>query len=331
MAVLSEIQAEVLTQDELVAGIIETVITVNQMFGVLPFDAIDGSALDLSDEDQVGAAGMTSVTGATASTAAGTNITANALPTGFDSDGLTQGADFKAPATFNQRTFRLKTILGEAEVNGLIQATYSGENDQEEVQIASKAKQVGRIYQACLINGNETASAGLQFDGLLTLAAANSTTTASGGALAFAGIDAVMDEVKDKDGEVDYFAAHARTRRAYKALLRSVGGATVDDVVTLENGDEVLAYEGVPMFRNDYIPVDLGVGNNESSLIAGTLDDGSRSMGVAGITAQNMAGINVVEVGEREDSDANLTRIKWYAGLAQFNELGLHVLTGITP
>lgn len=340
MAVLSEIQAGILTQDELVAGVIEQIVTVNSMFQVFPFDAIDGSALDLSDENELGAAGMTSVTGATANTGdftfadgvapAGNPITANALPAGFDADGATQGANFKSPATFNERTFRLKTILGDAEVNGLIQATYSGENDQEAVQIASKAKNLGRIYQACLVNGDETASGGLQFDGLLTLAAANGTTSGTAAtALSFGGMDAAMDEVKDKDGQVDYIAAHARTRRSYKALLRGVGGATVDDVVTLENGDTVIAYEGVPLFRNDYIPTTQG-GGSDTSMIFGTLDDGSRSYGVAGITAQNAAGIQVVPVGEKENQDATLNRVKWYAGLAQFSQLGLHVYTGIS-
>ena len=340
MAVLSEIQAGILTQDELVAGVIEEIITVDQMFNVLPFDAINGSALDLSVEDQLGAAGMTTVTGATANTGdfilsdgatpvAANTITANALPANFDADGAVQGANFKSPATFNERTFRLKTILGEADVNGLIQATYSAENDQEETQIASKAKTVGRIFKSCFINGNEAASAGLQFDGLLTLAAANGQTTPVNGNLSFEAIDEGFDEVKDKDGQVDYIVSHARTRRSYKSLLRGVGGATVDDVVTLENGDEVLAYEGVPWFRNDFVPVDGGATGTQGSVIFGTLDDGSRSYGVAGLTASEAAGIRVVAVGERENSDSNLTRVKWYASLANFSRLGLHVLSGI--
>jgi hypothetical protein len=222
--------------------------------------------------------------------------------------------------------------MGDAEVNGLIQATRSGDgNDQTAVQIASKAKSAGRKYQDQLINGD---GSNFTFNGLLELCAASQEvdTGTNGSALSFAIMDELMDLVTDKDGQVDYMAAHARTIRSYKSLLRGLGGASIGDVVELPSGAEVPAYSGVPIFRNDYIPTDQskGTSSNTTTIFAGTLDDGSRQHGIAGLTAEMAAGIQVVDVGESETRDERIWRVKWYSGLALFSEKGLSCAPGIT-
>ena len=55
----------------------------------------------------------------------------------------------------------------------------------------------------------------------------------------------------------------------------------------------------------------------------GTLDDGSMTHGICGLTAKKSAGMQVQKLGAREDVDADITRVKWYCGLAHFSELGL--------
>ena len=109
------------------------------------------------------------------------------------------------------------------------------------------------------------------------------------------------------------------------------GGASIGEVVTLPSGGKVPGYRGIPIFQNDWIAhtVTKGVGLNTGSIYAGTFDDGSRSHGIAGLTAENAAGIQVVEVGEAENADNSITRIKWYCGLACFSELGLALADGI--
>lgn len=321
MSVLSEIQAGVLSQDELVAGIIENIITVNQIYQVLPFDSYEGTGLTVNRENALAGAGLAAVGGSLSGA-----VPANGIPT---IAGVGAGTNFKDPATWTPETFTLKTIIGDAEVNGLVQAQLSDFTDQTASQIAAKAKQVGRIYQDLMINGNESVST-LQFDGLLVLA--DSIVDQAGGSLSFAGMDEAMDEVKDKDGVVDYIQMHPRTRRAYKALLRALGGAAIDDVVTLESGDIVIAYEGVPVFKNEYIPTNLGEtdAQTDTAVIFGTFDDGSRQFGISGLTSRSNGGIMVDEVGAKENEDTNLTRVKWYAGLVQFSQKGLTVLQGVT-
>ena len=311
MASVTLAESAKLAQDELVAGVIENVITVNRMFEVLPFDGIDGNALAYNRENVLGDVETLAVDAA---------ITA------------------KAAATFTQVTSNLTTIIGDAEVNGLIQATRSGDgNDQKAVQVASKAKSAGRQYQDLFINGDNGMVA-TEFDGLLNLVAGSqsivqdtATVETNGGPLSFEKLDELMDLVLDKDGEVDYITLHARTLRKYRALLRALGGAAINDVIMMPSGAEIPAYSGVGLFRNDYIGIAETTGSltTGTSLYAGTLDDGSRSQGIAGITAAKAAGIQVVEVGESESKDNSITRVKWYSGLANFSEKGLARLSGV--
>jgi hypothetical protein len=108
-------------------------------------------------------------------------------------------------------------------------------------------------------------------------------------------------------------------------------GRTSPEVVTLPSGKTVPSYRAVPVFRNDYIGIldTVGAATTCAKIFAGTLDDGSRSYGIAGLTAQNAAGIQVVDVGEKETTDDHLWRVKWYVGLANFSAKGLAMQTGI--
>jgi len=298
-----------LAQDDLVAGVIENIITVNRMYELLPFDAIEGNAIAYNRENVLG------------------DVIVGTVGTTFS--GASAG---KAAATFTQVTSGLTTIMGDAEVNGLVQATRSGDgNDQTAVQIASKAKSAGRKFQDMLVNGTGLSN---QFTGLLSLCAAGQkvSTGASGGALSFAFLDELLDLVTDKDGNADYIMMHARTLRSYKALLRGLGGASVTEVVELPSGTTVPAYCGVPIFRNYYIPINQvkGGGSAQTTVLAGTFDDGSRTHGIAGLTASQAAGVQVVDVGEAEDKDEHIYRVKWYCGLACFSEKGLALADGIT-
>jgi len=294
-----------LSQNLLIQGVIENVITVNRFFQMLPFEGIEGNALAYNRENALGDVEFLDVGG---------TITA------------------KNPATFTQVTSSLTTIIGDAEVNGLIQATRSNINDQKAVQIASKAKSAGRQYMQTMITGDGT---GNTFEGLDALIPAGQTilpTGVDGDALTFEVLDQLIDLVVDKDGQVDYLMMHARTLRSYMALLRALGGASIGDVVTLPSGEEVPAYRSIPIFRNDFIPLDGAVGTttDAATIYAGTFDDGSQKYGIAGLTARTEAGIVVRDIGESETKDESITRVKWYCGLALFNEKGIASATGIT-
>jgi hypothetical protein len=304
MASVTLAESAKLSQDMLVAGVIENIITVNPFYDILPFQAIDGNSLAYNRENALGASEWTGV---------GSTISAG-----------------KSAATFTQVTTSLTTLVGDAEVNGLIQATRSNITDQKAAQVASKAKSIGRAFQDKMINGTGSSN---QIKGLLSLATAAQTKSGAtnGSALSYDLLDETIDLVTDKDGQVDYMMMNARTIRSYYALLRALGGAGIGEVIELPSGVTVPTYRGIPIFRNDYIPVGQTQGTSSTctSIMMGTLDDGSMSHGIAGLTASGSAGISVEELGASETKDETITRVKFYNGLANFSEKGLAMLKGI--
>lgn len=304
MASVTLAESAKLTQNMLVQGVIENVVTVNRMYDLLPFDEIEGNAIAYNRENALGDVQTAAV---------GDTITA------------------KNPATFTQVTSSLTTIIGDAEVNGLIEATRSNVTDQTAVQIASKAKSIGRKYADLMING---AGAGADITGLLGLVDASKkfAVATDGATLTLDHLNQLIDLVTSKDGEVDFIGMNATTIRGYYKLLQSLGGAHMEEIVTLPSGRTAPAYRGIPILRNDWIPSNLTQGAataSTSPVIAGVFDDGSRTLGIAGLTAMGDAGIRIRKGFVSETKDETINRVVFYAGLACFNANGLAVMTGI--
>lgn len=300
MASVTLAESAKLTNDMLLSGVIENVVTTNPIFEVLPFMEIEGNALAYNRENALGDVQFLGVGG---------TVTA------------------KAAATFTKVTSSLTTLIGDAEVNGLIEATRSDFTDQKAAQVASKAKSLGRKYQDAMITGDGTSDT---FTGLLTLCAAGQKIALAGNDYGFDDLDALIDKVKDKDGQVDYFMMCARSVRSYFALLRALGGASIGEVVTMPSGRRLPVYRGIPIFTNDWIPSNGGTGTDETTIFAGTFDDGSGTHGISGLTARDAAGMRVQEVGAKETADETITRVKMYCGMALFSSLGLAAITGVT-
>lgn len=303
MASVTLAESAKLTQNQLLAGVIETIVEVNPIYELMPFQDIEGNALAYNRENALGDIQFLGVDG---------TITA------------------KAAATFTQATSTLTTLIGDAEVNGLIQATRSNVQDQTAIQIASKAKSLGRKYQQNMITGDGTSDT---FPGLLTLIPAGQklASATNGQNLSFDIMDQLMDQIKDKDGQVDFFMMPARTIRAYFALLRALGGATIGDVIQLPSGRKIPVYRDVPILRNDFLPINQTQGSATTctSIIAGTFDDGSQTHGIAGLTAVGASGVRVKSIGESETKDNTITRVKMYCGMALYSELGIAMQQGI--
>ena len=304
MATVTLAESAKLTQDMLLAGVIEQIVEVNPLFELFPFMEIEGNALAYNREKVIGDVQFLGVGG---------TITA------------------KAPAEFDKVTSSLTTLIGDAEINGLIQATRSNYTDQKAIQVASKAKSIGRKYQDSMINGDGTSNS---FEGLLSLLPTSQLVNsgANGANFSFELLDELIDKVKDKDGAADFIMLPARTLRKYYALLRGLGGASIGDVVTLPSGRQIPAYRGIPLFRNDWIPTNQTKGTATgtcTTIFAGTFDDGSGTHGIAGLTAMDAAGVRVEEVGVSETKDETITRVKMYSGMALFSELGLAAVDGI--
>lgn len=313
MASVTLVESAKLSQDMLIAGVIESIVTVDRFFEILPFLEVEGNALAYNREATMG-----------------------------DVENLAVGGTIvaKAAATFTKVTTSLTTIIGDAEVNNLIQTTRSNFTDQKAAQVMSKAKNIGLTYRDQYINGTGASDTVQGLISLVAAAAASQTLAPSGrdgGAgtngdqLTFLVMDELIDIVKDKNGIVDYFQMNSRSIREFFVLLRAQGGASIQETITLPSGATVPGYRGVPIFRNDNIPIDQTVGSNTaaSQVFAGTLDDGSNSVGISGLTAVGESGIRVSEIGEHQSKDESITRVKFYCGFALFSELGVATATGI--
>lgn len=301
-------EAQKLIQNQIVQGVAQDIISLNPFYDVLPFTPYDGQAILVNRENALGDAGFYAVDA---------TIT------------------HKTPASFTQVPFTATKIIGDAEMDGLVQAqSASAGVDQMAIEVSSKAKSIGRQFQTGLATGTGTSP---QMNSLHSLCDSSQFTTASAGqALSFALLDELLDLVKAKDGQVDWIMMPPRTLRAYKALIRALGGVTIDSVRTLDSGRVVDAYNNIPIFKNEYLSVVETAngaalsGGALTSVWAGVLDDGSKKVGVSGIYPSSMpAGINIEAIGKQETKDSNIVRLKWYTNFASFNRRGIARLTSI--
>ena len=299
-------EAAKLINDEIVQGVAEDIITINPMFSLLPFDGYEGQSINVNRENALGDAGFYAVDAT-----------------------ITD----KAAATFTTVPFSATKIIGDVEMDGLVQAQSSSAGvDQIAIEISSKAKSIGRQYQTGMATGDGT---GANMNSVVSLVDASEQTVlaaTNGAAVSFEFLDELLDKVVAKDGEVDFIMMPERTMRSYKALLRALGGTAADWVVTLPDGRTTIGYESIPIFKNNYLPVNETEGTETaaSSIYAGCFDDGSRKVGVSGIHPASVpAGIQIDMVGAAEAKDMEIIRLKQYANFCVFNRRGLARLKGI--
>ena len=292
---MTKVESAKLTQDLLLRGVVETVVKESQLLQLLPFLEVTGTAVTYNREATMPAAAFYDVG----------DTWAEATP------------------TFTQVTAGLKILGGDADVDNFLQATYATPHDIEAEAIASRAKAVAHAYTSAFYNGDSAVDT-KSFDGLTKAIPAGQTLAAgaNGGQLTLDLVDQVIDLVKP--GKPDALLISKRTRRKLSALRRASGNLLETDVNAF--GQRALFYEGIPLVVDEFISDTQTKGTSGavcSSMYALKFGQG---VGVMGL---EHGGIQVERVGELETKDATRTRIKWYAGLAIFSELGVSRLEGI--
>ena len=294
---MTKAEAAKLTQDLLVRGVVETIVKESRLLQLLPFLEVTGTAVTYNREATMPAAGFYDV-----------------------GDTWTE-----ATPTFTPVTTSLKIIGGDADVDNFIQATYATPHDIEAEAIASRAKSVAHAYLDAFYNG-DAATEAKGFDGLTEAIPAGQTLAAgvSGGQLTLELMDQTIDLVKP--GKPDALLVSKRTRRKLSALRRASGNLLETDVDAF--GQRALFYDGIPLVVDEFVSDAQEQGTSGpvcSSVYAVKFGQGSGVMGL------EHGGIQVETIGELETKDATRHRIKWYAGMAVFSELGVARLEGILP
>ena len=176
-----------------------------------------------------------------------------------------------------------------------------------------------------------------EWDGLLRLSEQRNitSTAANGDPLTLELMDRMIDEeVKVEERRV--FVMPSKLLGKFYSLVRAIPGAR-EEVTTLPavNGP-VPAYRGIPILKNDWIPVNeaKGASTTLTSLFLLSLDPSEglwMGAGQAGGTETvdidpqeaRLLGIQVKEIGSMENKDAHRTRVTFYGTPALGSELAV--------
>jgi len=307
MAALTLADAKKYIPDNITRGVVDDIYNLNPIFSLFPFIGYEGQGLIVNRETSRADADFYSV---------------NATITNRD------------PSTVTQVPFTSTKIIGDVDLDKMITAQSASMGiDQAAIEISSKAKEIGRLFQNGMINGTGTLP---QMNSFVSQIDSTQSIGTSSQALSFTLLDSLLALVKSKDGMVDFILMAQRTFNSYKVLLRALGGSTADWVVNLPDGRTTIGYEGIPIFVSPFQVITetaaaaAQTGGNLTSVWAGCFDDGSQKIGISGIHPISVpAGISVEVPGTMETKDSITYRIKQYANLAVFNRRGLARLTSI--
>lgn len=289
-------EAAKLSNDVLLAGVMETVVQESSVLQFLPFIEIVGNGLTYNQENTPPTAEFYDVG----------DVWAESTP------------------TFTQKTATLKILGGDADIDNFLLATRSNVQDLEAAVVQLKARAIQRKFEETFISGDSGIDP-KAFDGIETLTPAGQTVSmgANGGTLTLAKLDELIDAVKG--GKPDLLLMSRRARRVLNGLARTGGPFLETD--RNEFGQMVSFYDGIPIGVSDFIPDDQVVGSSTdcTTIYAMRLGEG----GLAGLTSPG--GLQVERVGSLETRDATRTRVKWYVSLALFNTVKIAKLVGVRP
>ena len=293
---LTLVEASKLSNDSLLAGVIETIAQESPVLQRLPFIEIVGNGLTYNRE--------------------------NVSPTAtFFDVGDTWVED---TPTFTQINTALKVMGGDADIDNFLKSTRSNIQDLEAAIVQIKARAVRSLFDSTFINGNVSTNA-KSFDGIDRLCVAGQTVSmgANGATLSLGKLDELVDAVKG--GKPDMLLMSRRTRRSLNVLARASGSFLEAD--RDEFGQMLQFYDGVPIGINDFIGDAQTVGTSTDCSVVYAMQFGDGA--ISGLTAPG--GLTVERVGSLETKDATRIRVKWYASLALFNTVKLAKLTGVRP
>lgn len=306
---LLKAEADKLSNNQMVAGVIEEIIEKDDLFAILPFVKVNSKAYVYHREDE----------------GAQNNITqGSGLPAFVDpNDAITEGA-----VPFVEVTTRLRILAGDVDVDNFLQETESDVNDQTSAQIAAKAKAVGRLYHDALVNGDSVANT-KSFDGLKKSVSAGQTIAAgtNGAALTLSMLDQLLDQVPNG---ADCLMMRRGTLRAFRGLMRAASGTSAAEYMMPAFGRPMLTHNGVPIIVNDFLPSNEVKGSSGAvcgSVYALRINEVD---GLHGLYGGENAGIRFENVGTVQNKDAKRYRLKWYAGMALKSTKSVARLEGVT-
>lgn len=297
MPILDELRKTV--QDEIVQGVVETIIDTDDLFKVLPFRKVNGGALQVTWEDTIPTAKFIAPDG-TIPQSPGTTL-----------------IQFKDG---------IKVIAQDIDIPNF---STQVEGADQNIMLYGEIKAIARTYKQNVVVGDETANP-LVFNGLnkqIAKAEAQGlqrSVDAAAAPLTFSMLDELLTLMKMG---ADVIIMHSKAYNEYKKLLRSAGGSD-SAMLQLKNfGKAMLTFDGVPIIKNDNIPLTTDtIGNVLTTIYAAVLNE---SEGVTGLYAGDNAGIQYKYLGEAQNKDAARYRFKWYCGFTVMNPYAIGAIKNV--
>ena len=292
-------ESEKLSNNQLVAGVVDEIIERDDLFAVLPFTGVNGKAYVYDREETL---------------SEGEFLDPN--------EPVPEGA-----ATFTEHIAKLRILAGDVDVDKFLQTTMSDTNNQMAIQVAKKAKGLARKFHRTLAQGNATTNP-KEFDGLPRLVSADQSIAAGvdGNALTLTMMDELCDAVPNG---ADVIVMRRGTIRAYRNLLRLQNGND-GAIQQLENfGRPMLTHNGIPIIMNEFLLGNevQGANANTCSVYAMRLNEAD---GLHGLFGGDTAGIVVENLGTVQNKDAWRIRLKWYVSMALKSTKSLARIRGVT-
>ena len=300
---LTLVEASKLSNDVLLKGVIETIITESQLLMHYPFIDIVGNGLTYNREATLPLAG-------------------------FYAPG---GVWTESTPTFTQHTASLSILGGDADVDEFLRITRSNIQNLKSIVTEMKSKAVARKFDDTLIYGDVALDA-LSFDGWHKMMGATQQIHAGAAGTGQAGsirklkaltrlvLPGSADFLIMSRATLDNLSDYAERNESPIKFMRGEFGAIIP------------SFKTIPVITTDWIlqtedivgtTFNAKTGGLTTSIFAAKFGEGKL------VGCQN-GGINTKDLGDLETKDATRTRIKWYCSTALLSELSLARYDGIT-
>lgn len=292
-------EAARLSENQMERGIIEELITRDELFALFPFMNVNGKSYSYNREKTISEAEFLD-----------------------PYDVVPEGA-----ATFEEVVTKLRILAGDVDMDKFILSTQSDANDQLGIQLAQKTKGLRQAFRRALVIGDSSVNA-KSFDGVrkLTPAAQTLVAGANGAPVTCEALDELKAAVKNG---ADVLMMRPGTWRAIRTILRAMGGNEATHLMIENFGKPVPHYDGTPIIINEYLPTNEVQGSSSAtaSIYALRLNE---TDGLHGIVGGEAAGVKVEEIGTIQNKDATRWRVKWYVATALKATHSIARLKGIT-
>lgn len=292
------------TNDIVLSGVIQTIVTESDVLKVLPFNTVQGNGFTYNRESTQPVASFVSV-GDVVSESTGT-VTAV--------------------------TIALKILIMDSDLDLFIKNTMQDINNTEAIQLAAAAKAVAYQYDTTFIYGSTTTNA-KAFNGLHALMPSGQKihqgSSTTGAALSMNNLDKLVDSIKP--GRPDALVLNKTLRRRIKQFYRSTNTYSFEMSVG-DDGKPIETYGGIRIVLDDFIGQVETISGDDYALQTGGACTSIFGVkwGDTDVCGLQNGSITTVEIGLLESKNAERNRIYWFVSLMLGSTLALGRIDGVT-